>query len=280
MYKRQIGNQLTILQFDLNNAYERNHADLYKVDCPDLLNFLLDIDSVPCQGQNGMISLILEDGHLPISFELTLENGQVIKDSIFDKGEDLSIVIPGGRHQLIGIDYSNDTITKSLDLLDPPPLTIDVVRKERITCNDTDGAEVDLWVEGGWHPNQYRLTWSNGSVGAYVKGLAAGDHMVTLTDHNGCSIPKNIEIEADPEIKIDSLDLFLPSCFGYKDGIIELTEVINGNPPYQYSINDQDFQTQNYFDNLKAGIHTLSVKDEKGCVTSKWVQLELSLIHI
>ena len=57
-----------------------------------------------------------------------------------------------------------------------------------------------------------------------------------------------------------------PSCYGYTDGQIKFGAPNGGYPPYQYSVdNGLTFSKNNTYNNIKAGIYKLVVKDSVGC---------------
>lgn len=55
-------------------------------------------------------------------------------------------------------------------------------------------------------------------------------------------------------------------CFGLRNGMIEVTEVIGKNPPYYFSLDGQSYSTRPVFDLLWAGEYMLYVRDSTGCV--------------
>jgi hypothetical protein len=61
------------------------------------------------------------------------------------------------------------------------------------------------------------------------------------------------------------------------NGKINVT-VTGGNQPYQYSINNVDFQSSPVFENLDAGTHTVTVKDAFNCTASAEATVEDSKI--
>ena len=57
-----------------------------------------------------------------------------------------------------------------------------------------------------------------------------------------------------------------PSCYGYTNGQIKFGNPNGGYPPYQYSIdNGASFTKSNNYNNIKAGVYKLVVKDSVGC---------------
>lgn len=64
-----------------------------------------------------------------------------------------------------------------------------------------------------------------------------------------------------------------PSCTGLNDGIASI-EVLNGEVPYSYSIDNEAPQTVSIFQNLTAGTYTLYATDNRGCIDSVTIVLE------
>ena len=57
-----------------------------------------------------------------------------------------------------------------------------------------------------------------------------------------------------------------PSCYGFTDGQIKFGNPNGGYPPYQYSVdNGLVFSKNNTYNNIKAGVYKLIVKDSVGC---------------
>ena len=68
---------------------------------------------------------------------------------------------------------------------------------------------------------------------------------------------------ATTELEIDVLVASPPSCKNFTDGIIEVVGV-GGIPPYEYSINDSPFGSNNIFEGLDVGSYDVIVRDSQG----------------
>ena len=68
----------------------------------------------------------------------------------------------------------------------------------------------------------------------------------------------------------------LPSCTAAQNGTIQVTNVIGGNSPYEYSLNNNvaSYQPSNTFTNLPSGLYTVYVKDIIGNVSANVVNLQ------
>lgn len=67
------------------------------------------------------------------------------------------------------------------------------------------------------------------------------------------------------QINIDSK----ATCLGEKKGEIKVFTPTGGTPPYQYSLDADNYKMEGYFNNLAAGNYTLVIKDAKECVDIK-----------
>jgi hypothetical protein len=92
--------------------------------------------------------------------------------------------------------------------------------------------------------------------------------LTTIIMINSCSKNETKECYFAPEItvNIDKSHPCLPT------GTIEITAPINFN--YTYRIDQKNFQRSTLFENISAGKHTLTVKDNDGCITSKEVLVD------
>jgi hypothetical protein len=96
--------------------------------------------------------------------------------------------------------------------------------------------------------------------------LAAGIYSIGVADINGCdTVISNVTVMAEDfsfEAKVikDSL------CEG-NSGSIEL-DVISGNPPYSYKLDNGSFTDLNVFNSICQGDHTITIRDNVDCIVS------------
>ena len=90
---------------------------------------------------------------------------------------------------------------KTIELHTPPP--IPTVNESLVTCNPY---EVNLQAVTGVSPAYFN--WSNGATGSSINVLHGGLYEVTLTDDNGCSIVREVDVEGTP-----NLDFFPVGCY-------------------------------------------------------------------
>jgi hypothetical protein len=145
------------------------------------------------------------------------------------------------------------------------------------TCFGASTGAIALTPSGG--SGTYSYLWKNGSGNTWTtqnpSGLPAGDYAVVVKDANntGCSASQHFTIAQPEPLNIVGIDKtwhngFDLSCPSSNDGELTIW-TSGGTAPYQYSLNDGNYKTENVFSNLPAGTYYATVKDAKGCyVTS------------
>ncbi len=128
-----------------------------------------------------------------------------------------------------------------------------------ITINVTNpnGNTLQFSIDGG-------ITFSNSNV---FTGLAPGNYDVVVQYTNGPSVcvsePQTITININTAIT-GIAELTAPyTCTS--TGTITVSNVLGGAPPYTYSIDGVNFQSNPNFNNLTAGTYTVTIMDSNGC---------------
>lgn len=135
-----------------------------------------------------------------------------------------------------------------------------------VDCFGDHSGAIDITVSGGMPP--YNYAWSNGATTEDVSNLAAASYGVIVQDANGCNGAYSAEITQNAEISISLQSQTLPTC-GLNDG--DLSVIATGGVPtlnYQWSANAGG-QTSATAIALSAGVYSLDVTDNTGCVVSK-----------
>jgi gliding motility-associated-like protein len=82
----------------------------------------------------------------------------------------------------------------------------------------------------------------------------------------GCLAKDSVSLTL-PQVPSDMLaDIDIPFCQGDDSGTLTINNVTGGIPVYMYSINGDTLQSSPVFDDLTAGVYTVSVVDGNGCV--------------
>lgn len=104
--------------------------------------------------------------------------------------------------------------------------------------------------------------------------IAAGGLYVhrVVNLNNGCEARDSVWVQWDDPIQA-VLSVEPIRCYGISDGLISVAQVVGGQAPYFYSIENQDFGVQSSFQDLSPGHYTLRIRDDFGCTWEDTVQL-------
>ncbi len=139
-----------------------------------------------------------------------------------------------------------------------------------VTCfNGSDGTLTIKGTGGTITPvtSDYLYTVSSGawqSSGTF-NNLASGTYSFSVKDNTGCIISKNITIIQNSVISTFVQTNTSVKCKGGNDGLLKIL-ASGGVAGYQFKNGiSGTYQLSNTLNNLSASIHTIYVKDSKGC---------------
>ena len=144
----------------------------------------------------------------------------------------------------------------------PPALAIDFDIQD-VSCNGADDGNILATPSGG--VGNYAYSWSNGDSKETISDLQPGDYTLTITDGNGCEYEETVTV-IEPNavfIDIDMIEDVL--CNGDSTGVISVIGS-GGTPPFEYTIDGVNFQSEPSFAGLPAGNYELGVRDAEGCI--------------
>jgi hypothetical protein len=133
--------------------------------------------------------------------------------------------------------------------------------------------------EGVGDNAQYLVDTGQSLSGVSITGLTAGFYSVTVTDSVGCFNTVTSEVTEKPPVKIALAEGQPPTCFNSNGSI--LINLIDGTPPYRYSIPSISFTDISYsqtytFENLPGGSYQIIITDAALCTTQTSVQINQS----
>ena len=128
------------------------------------------------------------------------------------------------------------------------------------SCNGGNDGAIDLTITGGTAP--YNIDWSTGEHTQDVSGLAAGIYDVTIFDDAGCGAVQVFSVLASMPIDLSVATIVDASCDS-TDGMISVA-ASGGVGGYNYLWSTGS--TGSDATNLAAGIYSLSVSDNNGCI--------------
>jgi gliding motility-associated-like protein len=132
------------------------------------------------------------------------------------------------------------------------------------SCGGNNGSiTVHVPPGAGVLPYQYSINGGPLQFDSTFHNLATGNYTVHVQDASGCFKDTVLTVRAQNQLFVTFV-VDTPSCNLANDGKIIVT-VLNGNPPFQYSINGGTYQASNTFNNLAPGTYTINVIDATGC---------------
>ena len=249
-----IAGTYSVVVTDFNNCVTTNSITLTQPDT--LLYYTYSTIDVKCNnGTDGSISLTVEGGTTPYSY--TWSNGST-QPSI--------TALTAGFYTFNVVDYNGCTISGSIEIFQPEPLTMNEIITP-VTCYGMSNGIIDISPIGGTSP--YQFTWynSNFALSAQTEDLVswpADVYQVEIIDSNNCFYEMFFEIE-QPDSLIITYTASVVSCDGGSDADI-LVQITGGNPAYNTTWSN-GATTQNLI-GVPAGTYELIVVDTKGCTDS------------
>lgn len=154
-------------------------------------------------------------------------------------------------------------VTTEMVAVTQPMSALDVVAlKSDITCNGMNNGAASVNISGGTLP--YATLWSNGSTNTNLTGLSSGVYTCTVTDNNGCTETKMVNIVEPVAITVSSTTIDHVSCQGFADGSI-LLNAGGGTGTLDINWSTTPVQTGSHAINLGPGAYTYIITDANGC---------------
>lgn len=133
-----------------------------------------------------------------------------------------------------------------------------------------------IYITGQTNPGPYTYFWNDGSTGNTLSNLSAGTYSVSVTDGEGCTLTKSIEINNASTIGLVNIIPTQPSCFT-ASGALDIT-ISGGTAPFYYSANtgyyDITYSNNFIMTGLTSGSYEILVKDAALCEYSIFTSLD------
>lgn len=131
-------------------------------------------------------------------------------------------------------------------------------------CHAANGS-VTIHASGGLAPLTYSTDGINFQASPVFDSLPSGTYLITVLDANLCFTRQSITVGTLPDLQL--VAAAVPTSCSVANGQL-IAAASAGLAPYEYSLDNQLYQTVPAFSGLAAGGYTVYVKDGKGCVTS------------
>jgi subtilisin-like proprotein convertase family protein len=182
--------------------------------------------------------------------------------------------IPPYMYSLEGSPFQNDPVFAGLGVgtyvitvmdsqgieTDLTPITIS--EPDPIVVNlDLAGSDLTVNASGGTGTLTYSLDGITYQTSNQFEGLDNGDYTVYVKDENDCITTDMITVNNIINVVAQGSEL---DCFGDTNGTITVDNVVGGETPYVYSLNNGPGQSDPTFTGLPAGTYSVQVSDAQG----------------
>ena len=210
-------------------------------------SLLVNLDNpISCNGENdGAISASPNGGTAPFMYSIDGENFQ--ESNIFEG-------LSAGTYSITGIDADGLSVTSPMFSISEPDALMLVLATDENTITAT--------ASGGTGNYQYSIDGQNFQDENSFTTLDNGLYTVIVKDENGCISSESATIAVNTLVADASIEQAI-LCFGDNNAIISVL-ASGGTPPYQYSIDGENFQMTNLFEGLGSGLYVFTVLDSEG----------------
>ena len=239
-------------------AYARDN----KLEIPTgFITLTIDTTSTTCGKSNGSIIALASGGMAPYTYSYIISgNTHVQNTGNFQN-------LAAGSYKVIAIDANGNADTTIVNLANNSPGPSAAVTSfiDPATCSTFDGS-LTITASNGTPPYQYSFDNVNYQPGNVFKNLTQGLYSIFVKDTNGC-ISENYTNYLYPKVSCFGIGFYYSNFECNNNGAIAIGTVLGGVPPFVYSLDGINYQADNNFYNLGAGVHHMYTKDATGVVS-------------
>jgi hypothetical protein len=161
--------------------------------------------------------------------------------------------------------------TDSVTVTNIPPLELSNLEVSPVSCSGAMDGTINFDFANGTMP--FSFTWLPEGTDP-EEGLSAGTYSVTIEDANGCIEMASFTVEEPDSIDISIVEVIQPGT-GQSDGAINVDiEGGVGTFTFEWFLEGQLIANTEDVAGLAAGIYTLIVTDENGCIAMQEIVLD------
>lgn len=165
------------------------YTEIIEIDSDNVFNINVDTYDITCLDEFGVINVeIIGDGIPPYTYNLTS------RPSVRKTEKNLSYDnLTEGSYLLSVSDSSGCTVTQNIVINSSDGVNFNLLTQKTILGQD---GKIDLYITKGTPP--FTIQWSENvgsKSGITINDLSAGTYSVTVTDSNGCSQFRSVNVD-------------------------------------------------------------------------------------
>ena len=211
-----------------------------------------------CSGDaNGVITVSVLGGLDNKQYRLTAQNDYQPSPTFTN--------LRAGSYMIQVRDQAGCTAETQAEVKQPDRITFTVKAPVNAKCAGGSDGAVNVEATGGNGGFNYSIDGrANQSSGQFLSLKANTTYTLKATDAKGCSETTNALIGAPNQLIVAPTPVSV-LCNGESSGKISVVASGGTGTNYQYQLGQNTPQSNSSFNNLKAGIYSITVKDDNGC---------------
>ena len=217
-----------------------------------------NVTQTTCSQATGAVSIGVTGGTAPFQYDIGTGNRNTPN---FDN-------LAAGNYVITVTDANNCSTTQAITINEPSSPALSIISSQDATCGNANGA-VSVISGGGEAPYTYDIGRGI-TTNPNFSSLAEGNYTVTVYDANNCSDVMAVTINNSPTPTVAIANKQDASC-NLNNAI--LTVIGTGIAPFTYDIGTGP-STNPTFNDLAAGIYTVTLTDDNNCTASTTIEIE------
>ena len=171
-----------------------------------------------------------------------------------------------GLHTVTITDNLGCVITDTFSLVEPAALNLSTTFVSPMCFGSSDGS-IALTVAGA--AENYTYLWDDvgASITQDISGITSGTYSVEVTGANNCMQTLETIVTAPLQLTLTA-STDAASCTGFCDGGISAIITGGGSIPFQFSLDNTNFNGSGSFDFLCEGVYSFYILDDQACLDS------------
>ncbi len=245
----------------ITDANGCTYEDNVLISQPTQLTLSATASDVHCHGGNdGQGNLTTTGGTTPYTY--LWSNGETSQN----------ITDIAGVYTVTVTDNHSCTETETITINEPDTISVSV-NITNPNCGNLDGS-ASVTPSGG--VGSYYYIWSanaGSGITNSASSLGAGSYNVSITDDNSCLFVQDIALSDNGAAIITVNNIVNNRCYHDSLGSAEAQIISGGSTPFTYTwlLSSDTLQTSgvNSVDSLPAGIYSVVVEDNAGCISTE-----------